>query len=163
MRSKSFHFVMILAILFGLSSSVPGRTPGAADATQDTQASVARVTELLRESGLTHRKTGPNTWLIERQGKNPILVATGADFLVLGIIVAIKEDIRAANDLNFKLLKLNHSLDFSKAGFDDDDDLFVRIEHRMRNIDVQTFKVMVEDVILGAEKAEEVLKPFLAP
>lgn len=160
-RSKTFHFGVMVAMLFGLSTSLAGRTPESGNATQDTQAAVAKAIELLQESGFTHRKTGPSTWLIERQDKSPILVATGADFLVLGIIVAEKKEIRASNDLNHKLLKLNHGLDFAKAGFDDDDDLFVRIEHRIRNVDLQSFKLMVEDVILGAERAAELLKPFL--
>ncbi len=159
-RNSFTRLIVIPALLLSFPNVVFARTM-APKPSQTGETSTAKVIQLLQESGYLHRKTGENTWLIERQGKSPILLATGAEFVVLGIVVAVKKNIRASGDLNFKLLKLNHSLDYVKAGFDDDDDLFVRVELRIRTVDLQAFKLMVEDVIDGADKALEVVTPFL--
>lgn len=161
MRTKSyFTRIVILALLVTLPSSVLARALTTKSSTQSKEASVAKVIQLLQDSGYTHRKTGDNTWVIERAGKT-MLVAAGAEFLVLGIIVAVKKNMRVSADLEFKLLKLNHNLDYVKVGFDDDDDLFVRTEVRIRQIDLPGFKAMVEDVDSGAVKTQNEVKPFL--
>lgn len=153
--------VLTLVMALSLSGLTRAATLPATTTPQSKQESIAKVTKLLTESGQIHRKTGESTWLIERRGKSPILVAAGNEFVVLGIIVAVKKNIRATADLSFKLMKLNHNLDYVKAGFDDDDDLFVRNELRVRTVDLASFKAMIEDVISGANKAQEVVNPFL--
>lgn len=164
---KRVNISSCLAVVLGLSMVVPGvMTPPTfafATETQTREASTAKVTQLLQQSGYTHRKTGDNTWVIERPAgkKGWILVATGPNFVVIGIIVAVKKNMRVSNDLNVALLKLNHSMDFVKAGFDDDDDLFVRTEERIRVVDLQEFKAMVETVDRAADTTYEKVKPFL--
>ena len=164
---KHFNIPTCVAVILGLASVVPGvmfaDTLPVATETQTREASTAKVTQLLQQSGYTYRKTGQNTWGIERPAgkKGWILLATGPNFLVLGIIVAVKKNMRPSTDLNFTLLKLNHSLDFAKVGFDDDDDLFVRTEERIRIVDLQEFKALVETVDSAADTAYEKVKPFL--
>jgi hypothetical protein len=153
--------VLTLVIALSLPVLSHAATLPATTTPQSKEESIAKVTKLLTESGQIHRKTGESTWLIERPGKSSILVAAGNDFVVLGIIVAVKKNMRATADLSFKLLKLNHNLDYVKAGLDDDDDLFVRNELRVRTIDLASFKAMIQDVISGAEKAQQVVNPFL--
>jgi hypothetical protein len=152
---------VIISLLLGLPqalTALPAET--ASQAETDAE---AKTTKLLQESGYAHRKTGDHTWIIERQGtdKPPILVASGADFLVAGIIVAEKKNLRVSADLSFKLLKLNHRLDYVKCGFDGDDDLFVRSEARIRVTDLVAFKALVESVISGADQVYAEVKPFL--
>ncbi len=159
-RNNFAPLVVAVAVVISLPHALLARTVTTKSTPQDREASVAKVIRLLQDSGLTHRKTGANTWVIERQGKS-MLVAAGTDFLVLGIIVAVKKNMRVSADLQFKLLKLNHSLDYAKVGFDDDDDLFVRTEARLRLIDLEAFKSMVNDVGNGAVKAQNEVRPFL--
>ena len=90
-----------------------------------------------------------------------MLLAVGEDFVVVGVIVAVKDNMRSSADLSFRLLKLNHSADYVKVGFDEDDDLFVRVEERIRIVDLQEFKAMVEKVDSSADTAYETVKPFL--
>ena len=153
---------VLLSLLVGVPWAVP-LASAAETRTQNRALSVAKATRLLQDSGYTHRKTGEYTWFIPKQGTSrfPLLVAAGEDYLVVGIIVAEKKNIKSSPDLSFKLLKLNHSLDYVKCGFDDDDDLFVRIEDRIRVIDLQAFKAMVEGVIKGADQAYETVRPSL--
>ncbi len=160
-RRSCAQLVVILALSLSLPNLLLARTLTTRALSQTKEASIAKVIQLLQDSGFRHRKTGDNTWVIEQPGKTAMLVASGADFLVLGIIVAVKKNMRVSGDLNFKLLKLNHSLDYAKVGFDDDDDLFVRTEVRIRTIDLQQFKAIVGDVYSSADKTYEAVKPFL--
>ena len=160
-RNSIVRLFIVISLLASLPNLLLARTLTARTARQNKEASIAKVIQLLQDSGLTHRKTGESTWVIERPGKNPMLVATGTEFLVLGIIVAVKKNMRVSNELNFRLLKLNHSLDYVKVGFDDDDDLFVRTELRIRTVDLEAFKATVADVNAGADRARETVTPFL--
>ncbi|MCM3870904.1 MAG: YbjN domain-containing protein [Pyrinomonadaceae bacterium] len=161
-KGKFAHKAVILSLLLAfphlLTAALPAET-----ATQTTADAAAKTSRLLQESGYAHRKTGDHTWLIERMETNkpPILVANGPDFLVVGIIVAEKKNMRVSADLSLKLLKLNHSLDYVKCGLDADDDLFVRSEVRIRVTDLAAFKALVEGVISGADRAYAEVKPFL--
>lgn len=162
-RNSFAHRAAILSLLIAFPHVFIARAAPAGTASQTSADAVAKTTKLLQDSGYVHRKTGDHTWFIERQGtqKPPILVASGADFLVVGIIVAEKKNMRVSADLSFKLLKLNHSLDYVKCGFDADDDLFVRSEVRIRVTDQPAFKAMVEGVISAADQAYAEVKPFL--
>lgn len=79
----------------------------------------------------------------------------------MGVIVATKKTMNTTSDMMFKLLKLNHSLDYVKIGFDDDDDLFVRGEVKTRQLDLQEFKEGVERVSTDADQIYEAIKPYL--
>lgn len=164
---KRVRFFLSLIIAVTLSQCLPGllaaRAMSSTVTTQTREATSAKVDSLLRSSGYTNRKTSANTWVIERPAgkKGWVLVAAGDEFVVLGIIVAEKKNMRASADLSFKLLKLNHNLNYVKVGFDNDDDLFARIELRARLIDLPAFKTMFEDVNTSADEAYEVVRPFL--
>jgi hypothetical protein len=153
---------IILALSLGYPGFLQGRVVPPI-ATQTQQATNTRVELLLRNSGYPYRRTSANTWVIERPGgrKGWVLVAAGQEFVVLGIIVAEKQNMRVSADLSFRLLKLNHDLNYVKVGFDNDDDLFARLELRIRLVDLPAFKTMYEDVNSGADKTYEVVRPFL--
>ena len=155
------HLVVALLMLVGVPQYLTAYAFAAIPQTNAETA--AKTARLLQESGYSHRKTGDHTWFIEPQGQNKfgILVASGADFLVVGIIVAEKKNMKVSADLSLKLLKLNHSLDYVKCGLDDDDDLFVRSEVKIRLTDLAAFKSLVEGVISAADQAHDVVKPFL--
>jgi hypothetical protein len=158
----SFWFSVIIALVTLCPATMHARTIPDTAAPQTREASSAKVSQLLQQAGYSHRKTGDNTWVINRpEGKGPMLVAVGVDFVVVGVIVAVKDNMKSSADLSFRLLKLNHSADYVKIGFDEDDDLFVRVEERIRIVDLQEFKAMVEKVDSSADTAYETVKPFL--
>ena len=155
-------FSVIVALVTLCPATMHARTISDTAAPQTREASSAKVSQLLQQAGYSHRKTGDNTWVINRpEGKGPMLVAVGVDFVVVGVIVAVKDNMKSSADLSFRLLKLNHSADYVKIGFDEDDDLFVRVEERIRIVDLQEFKAMVEKVDSSADTAYETVKPFL--
>lgn len=158
------HFVMALTLCLApaiahahIASREPAPLQGQADA--------AKVEQLLQQSGYRYRKVSDGVWVIERQGKSlpkfTIIFASGSGFLVMGVIVATKKTMNTTSDMMFKLLKLNHSLDYVKIGFDDDDDLFVRGEVKTRQLDLQEFKESVERVSTDADQIYEAIKPYL--
>jgi len=158
----SFWFSIIVAVVTLCPATLHARTVSDTSPPQTREASSAKVSQLLQQAGYSHRKTGDNTWVINRPGgKGPMLVAAGQDFVVIGVIVAVKDNMRSSADLSFRLLKLNHSTDYAKVGFDEDDDLFVRVEERIRIVDLQEFKAMVEKVDSSADTVYETVKPFL--
>jgi hypothetical protein len=81
--------------------------------------------------------------------------------VVLGVIVAAKKNMRLTSDLSFKLLRLAHATGYVKVGLDDDEDLYVRTELRVRMLDLEDFQAAVEDVNSDADKAAAEVKPFL--
>lgn len=152
-----------LGIVFLIALGHPHvvRAQAATTAAQNKAASTAKVTQLLAGSGYPYRKTGDNTWVITREGRRPILIATGSEFVVFGIIVAVKHNMRVTQELDFNLLKLNHNLDYAKVGFDDDDDLFVRAELRIRIVDLPLLKATVDDLERAEDRAAKEVRPFL--
>lgn len=145
-----------------MQAQVAPREPAPA---QSGQADAAKVEQLLQQSGYSYRKVSDGVWVIERQGKNlakfTIIFASGPGFLVAGVIVAPKKTMDVTSEMMFKLLKLNHSLDYVKIGFDDDDDLFVRSELKTRQLDLQALKEGVERVSADADQIYEAIKPYL--
>ena len=129
------------------------------------QADAARIEQLLQQSAYTYRKAADGVWIIERQGKElakfQVLLASGPGFLVTGVIIAPRKTMDVNSEMMFKLLKLDHSLDYVKIGFDDDDDLFVRSEVKTRQLDAQEFKEGVERVSADADQIYVAIKPYL--
>jgi hypothetical protein len=82
-----------------------------------------------------------------------ILIAEQSDMVVIGTVVRPKAtlDISAATLL--KLMRLSNDLDYVKIGIDNDGDLFVRAELRLRMLDAAGFKTAVKDVISASAKA----------
>lgn len=159
------HLLVVLAFL--LSFSAGGQAgPSLSSGEPQTKAAVEqKVEQFLKESGYSYRKASDSVWVIERQGKAltnmKIIIASDAGFVLAGVIVAKKAQLRVTSDLSFKLLKLAHAIDYVKVGFDDDEDLFVREEVRARLFDLQSFKNLIEDVSGAADRAYTEVKPFL--
>jgi len=144
----------LLLLAATINADVPAKS-----ALQDSE---EKVGKLLNESGYNFRKTGKASWLIDyvtKDGrKSRVLLATGPDFMVAGVIVAFKRNLPANADLLHTLLKFNHSLDFAKVGLDDDDDLFVRSEISTTYLDLVRLKAEVERVTADADKIYATIK-----
>jgi hypothetical protein len=132
---------------------------------QTKEAAIAKINQLLQQSGYNFRKATDTVWVINRHGANigdfQVLVAVDTNFVMMGVVVAKKDQMRMTSDLTFKLLRLAHTIDYVKVGLDDDEDLFVRTEARARLFDLQSLKDTVEDITTAADKAYLEVKPFL--
>ena len=78
----SFWFSIIVAVVTLCPATLHARTVSDTSPPQTREASSAKVSQLLQQAGYSHRKTGDNTWVINRPGgKGPMLVAAGQDFV----------------------------------------------------------------------------------
>src|SRR5438876_12272604 len=97
-------------------------------ASAQTRAGVSgqRIPQLLEQSGYRYSKAGDNVWTIKFTGKSlsefQVLVTSAQGIVVLGVVVAKKDEIKLTPQLMHNILKLTHNLDRAKIGFDDDDD-----------------------------------------
>jgi hypothetical protein len=157
-----------LIVLLALSAiCLPQLRAGAREPThgQTKEAAIAKVNQLMVQAGYTFRKPRDGVWVVNRHGATigdfEILVAADATYILMGVVVAKKAQLRMTGDLTFKLLRLAHAVDYVKVGLDDDEDLFVRTEVRIRLFDLQSLKDTVEDVSTAADRAYLEIKPFL--
>ena len=130
-----------------------------------TAQSSAKVEQWLKQSGLNYTKAADNVWLVKSKGNAlqdfNTLVATNEGVVVIGVVMANKKDFKMSQDLLFKILKLNHDYDFVKIGFDNDDDLFVRLERKVRTLDLEEFKACYSEVTVASDRLYTEIKPFL--
>ena len=160
MLYKNYLTIILPGLLFCAPAWLQAQTPAAPDPVKT--ANIAKVNQLLQQSGYNARKTGDSTWLLEYPATGrKILAAAGRDFVVLGIVVAEKKNLKQSTELYYKLLKLNHSQDYVKIVLDDDDDVTVRSEVRSWLLDLRQIKAMVEDLNKSAVKIRQEITPFL--
>jgi hypothetical protein len=158
---KQLLLCFVLFCICAVTTNSIGQTP-AAKAEQSVNANVEKW---MADSGLKYRRTSETTWVAYGKGsvltEFPLLVGTGTTFIVVGAVVAKKDGFDRSPDFMFKLLKLNYSTEFAKTGFDDDEDLFVRIEMRSELVDSTHFKNMIADVTRTTDEAYSLVKPHL--
>jgi hypothetical protein len=105
-----------------------------------------------------HTKVTNGVWSLAFKGKSlgtfNIFLATvqGSDIIVIGTVIAEKENVRFDQDLLYKLLKYNHVADYVKVGIDEQGDLFLRAEVSGRLIDQQEFLSVLEQVAAAADQ-----------
>ncbi len=162
--SRLKGLALALALIAPLATGTDARPSRRPLAARSGQTAAAKIEGFLRQAGYDYSKTGDNTWLINNQGRKPwyVLVATGTDFVVVGVVVAPKKNINRSADFMFKLLRLEHSTDYAKIGLDDDEDLFVRWELKTRLLDLQDFKSCVNSIVTASDTVYGEIKPFLS-
>ena len=125
-----------------------------------------RVVQLVTGSGYQAKDLGDGVWIIDFQGtqkpKLQMLIASGADFVVFGVILAVKQDMNVSSEMMFKLMKFNNAYDYVKIGFDADDDLFLRAEIKTKMLDRAEFNETVERVRKDADEVYGAIKPYLS-
>ncbi len=134
--------------------------------TINAQTSAERAASLLDKSGYTFRKASNNVWVVSFTGKQiadiQVVITTVPDLLLAGITVAKKRQMKPTAEFFYKLLKLAHTYDLVKVGLDTDDDLFVRIEAKMRTMDVDEFKAYVKQAAAAADEIYGEIRPLLS-
>jgi hypothetical protein len=153
LTTKLSRLAVALFAMAGLFASAAAQsTPKSSD-----DAKVARFLEGCGHKYKTYTtKDGP-VWSIEELHggslKNMrILLATNGGVMVMGVVVAEKAHMNVTAEFMHKLLRLTHDLDRVKIGFDNDEDLFVRIESPVRLLDAQDFKAQIDQVVAAADE-----------
>jgi hypothetical protein len=126
---------------------------------------VAKLALILEQSGYSYTKAAENVWVVKFKGKSllefSVFVASAEDLVVIGAVVAPKKSMNVTPEMMFKLLRLVHSIDRVKIGFDDDEDLFVRCEVAARTLDLDAFKADIEQVAAGTDQVHAAITAYL--
>jgi hypothetical protein len=133
-----------------------------------SQTDVERLDGIVKESKFTAKKIdNPKqpVWTIKRTGESlkefEVIFIVKNGVLVTFVTVAPKANLRRTPELLEKILKMNYKYDTVKIGFDDDDDAYVRIDQRLRIVDVQEFNQIIDQVSMAADTLHMELKPFM--
>jgi hypothetical protein len=132
------------------------------------QTTVAKLQELIKNSGYISTKVGDNVWTIDFTGKQlprfkVVLSASANDKDGLLVIFANPaEKSRLPTTANFMalLLKANLDFDYVKIGIDGDGDVFVRADIP-DGADNAYFKSIVEQVAAATDQLYGRIKPLL--
>jgi hypothetical protein len=127
--------------------------------------SATKLAQILDQSGYTFTKAADNVWVIPFKGKAltefSVFITSVEDIVVIGAVVAEKKNMKVTPEMMQKLLRLTHNLDRVKIGFDDEEDLFVRVEVSARVLDTEEFKANTEQVAAAADEVFAAIKPFV--
>ena len=156
--------IWVLVTVIVLAGALDARAVAGGQAKTDPKV-VAKLAQIMEQSGYTYRKASDNVWVVDFKGKSlpemSVFVTSAEDLIVIGAVVAPKKSMKVTPELMFKLLKLANDIDRVKIGFDDDDDLFVRAEITARIFDVDAFKSAIEQVAAGTDKVHAAIKTYL--
>ncbi len=154
------HRTILSVAAVALSLCLP--SPACADDTADA----ARIDKLIKQAGLTFEKKNESVWVIKQHGDNlgdfKEILAIGDGLLVIFVTIARDADIPRTEDLEYKMLQLNHQLDRIKVEIDDDGDAAVRADVTVRTLDTAEFKEEVHQVAASADEVYADIKPYLA-
>ena len=126
----------------------------------------AKLASIVESSGATYKKVAEGVWVVKLKGDAladiDVIVTSAEGLILLGVVVAQKKTMQVSPEMMRTLLKLVHNIDFVKIGFDDDDDLFVRIELPARLFDLEEFKADLQQIAAASDKVYVAIKPFRA-
>jgi hypothetical protein len=134
------------------------------------QPDVERLEGIVAQSkftGMARKIDSPKqpVWTIKRKGESlkefEVIFIVKNGVLVTFVTVAPKANLRRTPELLEKMMKMNYQYDTVKIGFDEDDDAYVRIDQRLRIVDVQEFNQIIDQVSLAADTLHTELKPFM--
>jgi hypothetical protein len=163
-RSRWIGWLPIALLALSMSPNLYAqhqKEPGA-----PTKSTLAKIAQLLDQSGYTYTKAGANVWTVKFKGKAlsdfNVLIAGNESLLVVSVDVAEKKNLKGNSpEMMYKLLKFNFVADFVKIGLDDDDDLFVRADLTTRTLDLQELKDVVDQVAVAADQVYTTVRPFM--
>jgi hypothetical protein len=155
---RSLRSALVLGLLIAVSA------PALAQVKTDPRV-VAKLGQILEKSGYPYRKATENVWVINFKGRTSgdinVLVTSAENLIVIGAVVAEKSTMKVTPEMMFKLLRLVHDIDRVKIGFDNDQDLFLREEIYAKCLDVEEFKLAVEQVSVGVDQVRGEIKSYL--
>jgi len=139
------------------SKPMPSQSRAAKSAEQT--ASDNQVELLLGKSGLKAKKVADGVWVMRMSGKVfpyfQIMIASGPGYVLSSVVIANKKSFKFDSELGYRLLRLAHELNYIKVGFDNGDDLLVRSELRLKLLDPEEFRMMIDRLAGAADRAYE--------
>ncbi len=156
-RCCAVLLICLLAFTFSSTTAV----------SQTTEASSAKVTQLLHGFGTPFTQKTPSVWYMDYNGKHlknfRVILAVEGDLLVSFVTVAPKARIQATPDFMHKVMRLNSKFDRVKVGLDSDEDLFVRIDSTVRILDAQEFKLVIDQLASATDDVYDDLSAYITP
>lgn len=156
---RYFLIVNIAILLFGLSAQAQ-KTPVKSTI---KKADNPKVTALLKKSGYGHTVFGDNVWTVESGAAAPVILsyAPEEDILVMFMTVAEKGKFRVTADAMSDLLKVSSEVLYGKVAWHEDGSIIVRAEWKLKQLDQETFEVLLVAVLDGYKQATEKMAPVL--
>jgi hypothetical protein len=149
----------LIMIVLVLSSSPVARS---ADG-QDKPKGATEIVGLLEKSGYSYRKIGDGLWEIPGTGKNlkefGITLALADDILLVMVKLGGRKELKLEPALLTKLLELNHKFDSIKLALSEDM-IYLRMDARLRLLDNQELKYLVEQIANATDETYPQIKPF---
>ncbi|MDR3792222.1 MAG: YbjN domain-containing protein [Terracidiphilus sp.] len=157
-RIGTFALLTAAFAAFSLAATAQAPTPAR-----------TRLVRLMQAAHLDYKTTeSPTTFVILFAGdniKDGKLILTVSDDedseLVMFVTIASKNQIPKSSALQFKLLKANYEYDYVKIGFDNDDDLSMRIDTSLRLADARFLGNMVTQLEKASDELYGKLQPSL--
>ena len=129
-------------------------------ATLGAQEQMPRVIDLLEESGHQYEKSGTG-WAVKFEGNNQpqirIYVAQVGDIVVLGSVLALKDDIADRAGLMEALLNANDDMDYVKTAIDGDGDYAIRMDLMAAGLNGKRLAAQLMQIA----NATDLLKPIV--
>jgi hypothetical protein len=163
---KRFRDNLLKLITLVIIISSQSLTMQAITLSQSTTAQTsAKVDQWVKQSGFNYTKASETVWVVKSKGKVlpefETFVATNENVVVIGVVMAKQKNLKMSQESLLKILKLNHENDFVKIGIDEDNDLFVRLERKVRTLDFEEFKSCYAEVVADSDNVYTQIKPFL--
>jgi hypothetical protein len=131
------------------------------------KSAAAKIARFLEQFGGPYTKASEAAWVVPFKGKTlsefDVYIATSPDssLLVMNVTIAKKKNLKLSQPLLYRLLKYNNAADYVKVGFDDDEDLIVRVDLNVKTADFQSFKEVLEQVSAASDEVYAQVKPSL--
>jgi hypothetical protein len=139
---------------FGIHADAQSKAKGAAE-----------IISLLEKSGYGYTKIDDGVWEVPGTGKNlkefGIRLALADDLLLVMVKLSERKDLKLQPALSTKLLELNHKFDSIKVALSEDM-LYLRMDARMRLLDSQELKYLVEQIASATDETYPQIKQFVA-
>jgi hypothetical protein len=163
-RPKQFAAILVLAsaALFSAAPSLHA---------QSLNDKADKLVSLMKQDGYDYKATSsPTVFFIQLTGdhlKNIKVIMALDDSadsdLVIFVTVTPKATMPTTADFRYTLLKDNFAYDMVKVGFDDDDDLSVRIDGSLRVADAAYLKSLITQVKNASDEIYGKIQPSLVP
>lgn len=122
------------------------------------------IVGLLEKSGYSYRKIGDGLWEIPGTGKNlkefEITLALADDILLVMVKLGARKELKLEPALLTKLLELNHKFDSIKLALSEDM-VYLRMDARLRLLDNQELKYLVEQIANASDETYPQIKAFI--
>jgi len=155
---RHFLIIPVVILLFGMST-LAQKKPAKPAVKSDNP----KVTALLKRSGYGHTIFGDNVWTVESGVAAPILVSyvPEEDIILIFMTVAEKGKFRVTADAMADLLKVSGEVLYGKVAWHEDGSIIFRAEWKLKQLDQQTFEVLLVAVLDGYKQATEKMTPIL--